>query len=181
MQNVSVARRYARALLELANESGTSEKVHAALSTLAGAIESSPELQSVFVDPSHSRATRALVMDQLLAATGSKDLALVNTLKLLNDRDRLGYLPAISRLFGEMADERAGRVRGQVTSAAELSKEALKKLEKSLETITQRHVVLDARVDKDVLGGASAQVGSLLFDGTLRNQLDTLRRDLKGR
>jgi F-type H+-transporting ATPase subunit delta len=180
VRNVSVARRYARALFELANEAGKTEAVQGALFALAHAFETSPELRGLFENPSHSRAQRWAVLEELLGAVKAKDPSLLNAIQLLNDRDRLAHLPLIARLFGEMADERAGRVRGKVTAAVPLSKEALHRLETVLAQITQREVVLETHTDPSVLGGVAAQVGSHLYDGTLRSQLEHLRRTLKG-
>jgi F-type H+-transporting ATPase subunit delta len=180
MQNVSVARRYARALLEVTTESGTSDKVLPAVEALARALDASPELMEIFVNPAYGRALRKTVTEQLLAGLGQSDAGLVNLIRLLADRDRLPHLPAIARLYRDMVDERAGRVRGQVTSAVPLGKDALARLEKTLEKVTQRSVVLEAKVDPDVLGGLSTHVGSQVFDGTLRSQLEDLRRLLKG-
>jgi F-type H+-transporting ATPase subunit delta len=104
---------------------------------------------------------------------------LANTLRLLVDRHRLGFLPDISRLFRDMADAQAGRVRGHVTSAAPLSPEALEGVRTALQQLTQRNVILETRVDPALLGGVSAQVGSLLYDGSLKTQLELMRRELK--
>jgi F-type H+-transporting ATPase subunit delta len=180
MQNVSVARRYARALLEVTAESGTSDKVLPAVEGLARALEASAELMDVFVNPAYGRPQRKTVAEALLAQLGSTDAGLVNLIRLLADRDRLPHLPAIARLYRDMVDERAGRVRGQVTSAIPLGSDALGRLEKTLEKVTQRNVVLESKVDPHVLGGLSARVGSRVFDGTLRSQLEDLRRQLKG-
>ena len=82
-------------------------------------------------------------------------------------------------LYRDMADAQAGRVRGHVTSAAPLSSEALEGVRTALQQLTQRNVVLETRVDPSLLGGVSAQVGSLLYDGSLKTQLELMRRELK--
>ncbi len=80
-----------------------------------------------------------------------------------------------------MADARSGRVRGKVTSAVPLAAEAVANLTRSLEQITQRAVVLETAVDPSLLGGVSAQVGSVVYDGSLKTQLEDMRRQLKQR
>ena len=65
------------------------------------------------------------------------------------------------------------------TSAVPLSPDAVTQLQQSLQQLTQRNVVLETRVDPALLGGVSAQVGGTLYDGTLRTQLEQLRRELK--
>jgi len=98
---------------------------------------------------------------------------------VLVDRNRLGILPDIARLFRDMADEKAGRVRGMVVSAVPLEPQSIRQLESTLSRVVQKQVVLETRVDHEVLGGVSTQVGSVVFDGTLRTQLDDLKRALQ--
>ncbi|RKH45381.1 ATP synthase F1 subunit delta [Corallococcus sicarius] len=180
MVNVSIARRYARAILDVAAEGNRTDLVAEQLNAFAAVVEHSPELSDVLLNPAYSRAQRSLVVESVLQALPTPaDPALSNALRLLVDRNRLGYLPDIARLYRDMADARAGRVRGQVTSAVPLSPDAVTHLQQSLQQLTQRNVVLETRVDPAVLGGASAQVGGTLYDGTLRTQLEQLRRELK--
>jgi F-type H+-transporting ATPase subunit delta len=135
----------------------------------------------VLFNPAYSREQRSSVVEALLKALGPVEPVLANSLRLLVDRSRLAYLPDIARLYRDMADAQAGRLRGHVTSAVPLTAEALQSLAGTLKTLTQRNVVLEARVDPKVLGGVAAQVGSTLYDGTLRTQLEQLRRELKQR
>jgi F-type H+-transporting ATPase subunit delta len=180
MQNVSVARRYARALFSVATENGSVDSVLASLEALAHALETSPDINALFANPAYSRRQRASVLEALIPQLGKPDPMLVNALRLLNDRDRIPQIPGVARIFRDLADQKAGRVRGRVTTAVPLSKEAVQKLEKNLETVIDRRVLLEPKVDPNVLGGASAQIGSQLYDGTLRSQLEDLRRQLKG-
>ncbi len=181
MVNVSIARRYARALLDVATEAGRADAVSEQLNTFAGALGQNRDLADVLFNPAYTREQRAQVIEALLKAFGPVESALANTLRLLVDRNRLGYLPDIARLFRDMADAQAGRMRGHVTSAAPLSSDSLKQLTTQLQELTQRNVVLETRVDPSVLGGIAAQVGGTLYDGTLRTQLEQLRRELKQR
>lgn len=180
MVNVSIARRYARALLDLSAESGRTDAVAEQLGALVRAVEGNPELGDVLVNPAFTREQRQRVVEALVAAVQA-DPVLANGLRLLVDRNRLVYLPDIARAFHDMADARAGRVRGRVTSAVALSQDALTRLSAALQGATQRQVVLEAKVDPAVLGGVAAQVGGTLYDGTLRTQLEQMRRVLKAR
>jgi len=181
MVNVSIARRYARALLDVATEAGRADAVSEQLSSFSSALAHNRELTDVLFNPAFSREQRARVVEALLKAIGPVETVLANSMRLLVDRNRLGYLPDIARLYRDMADAHAGRVRGQVTSAVPLPADTLQKLAGNLKELTQRNVVLEAKVDPSVLGGVAAQVGSVLYDGTLRTQLEALRRELKQR
>ncbi|GMU05221.1 MULTISPECIES: ATP synthase F1 subunit delta [Corallococcus] len=180
MVNVSIARRYARAILDVAAEGNRTDAVAEQLNAFAAVVGQSPDLSDVLLNPAYSRAQRNSVVEAVLKSLPvTAEPALANALRLLVDRNRLGYLPDIARLYRDMADARAGRVRGQVTSAAPLSPDAVSRLQQSLQQLTQRNVVLETKVDPSVLGGVAAQVGGTLYDGTLRTQLEEMRRQLK--
>ena len=178
MVNVSVARRYARALLE-ASAPGAVVGIADQLSALAGLVASNPALADVIENPAYSRAQRHGVVDGLIQLLKVESTMLPNYLRLLVHRRRLAILPDIARLFRDMADEKAGRVRGTVVSAIPLDPQSIRQLESTLSQVVQKQVVLETRVDQEVLGGVSTQVGSVVFDGTLRSQLDDLKRALQ--
>ncbi len=178
MVNVSVARRYARALLE-ASAPGAVVGIADQLNALAGLVASNPDLADVIRNPAYSRSQRHGVVEGLISLVKPESQTLPNFLRLLVDRHRLAMLPDIARLFRDMADAKAGRVRGTVVSAVPLDPESVRQLESTLSRVVQKQVVLDTRVDREVLGGVSTQVGSVVFDGTLRTQLDDLKRALQ--
>jgi len=117
MVNVSISRRYARALLDVATESGRADAVAEQLTAVAGSLSQNRELEDVLFNPAYSREQRSRVLEALMGALGQVEPVLANTLRLLGERNRLGYLPDIARLFRDMADAQAGRLRGHVTSA----------------------------------------------------------------
>jgi F-type H+-transporting ATPase subunit delta len=177
MANVSIARRYARALLDAAGASA--DEVRGQLDDLWATLSSSDELLDVMSNPAYSRVQRQAIVDSLLKASGTVNHSLANLLKLLTDRNRSAFLGDIARIYGDLVDIKLGRIRGKVHSASPLAAEQLKSLEQSLETLTQANVVLQAQVDPSLLGGLTAQVGGVMYDGSLRNQLNQLGRTLK--
>lgn len=179
MQNVSVARRYARALIELANESAELEVMQRELQGLVQAVTANPELNDVVMNPIYTREQRAAVMDSVLRSGGGIHPMVANFVRLLVDRNRLGYLVDIARLFRDMVDALAGRIRGKVVTAVPMGDEPLKNVKQSLARITKREVILESEVEPALLGGMKAYVGSVVYDGSLRSQLEALRRDLK--
>jgi F-type H+-transporting ATPase subunit delta len=158
---------------------GSTERVSAQLEALMEVGQQQEELRRFLADPTYTRAQQRAVMDALIAAIPIDAQPLPNFLRLLVDRQRLAALPEIARAFRDLADERAGRIRGKVVSATPLGEDVLRNLAKTLESITQAKVVLQAEIDPAFLGGVSAQVGSVLYDGTLRTELEEIRRALK--
>jgi F-type H+-transporting ATPase subunit delta len=149
------------------------------LSALAELVTSNPELGQLIRNPAYSRAQRHAVLEALIQLLKVESQVLPNFLRLLVDRNRVAMLPDLARLFRDMADEKAGRVRGTVVSAVPVDPQAVRQLEQILSKVVQKQVVLETRVDHSVVGGVSTQVGSVVFDGTLRTQLDDLKRTLQ--
>jgi F-type H+-transporting ATPase subunit delta len=177
MVNVSIARRYARALLEAAGPAA--DAVLAQLEIFVSAMQESKELTDLVNNPAYTVSQRKGVIEQLIASAGDVNPSLASALKLLTERGRLGTLPDIARVYRDLVDVRMGRLRGRITSAVPLAADALQKLEQSLEKMTQRDVVLESKTDERLIGGATAQVGSTLYDGSLRAQLDDIRNRLR--
>ena len=176
MQNVSIARRYARALLEVAG--ANADQVVTQLDALNGLLSLSTELFDVVSNPAYTRTDRMAVLEKLLPLVGA-GTELSNTMRLLNDRNRLEELPNLARVYRDMVDAKLGRVRSKVTSAVALTADQQKKLADSLKALTQKEVVLETAVDPALIGGATAQVGSMLYDGSLRAQLAELGASLR--
>ncbi len=180
MANVSIARRYARALIDVAAQAGKLDPFGEQVTSFARALSSSPELQEVMVSPSWGRPERRSVTEGVMKSLGTFDPEVENFLKLLVDRNRMIFLPDIARLYRDLADARQGRIRGRVTSAVALPRETAERLGKLLAQVTGQQVVLETQVDPSLIGGVSAQVGSVMYDGSLRTQLEEMRRNLRG-
>lgn len=177
MITVSIARRYARALLDLAAEQNALEPVGEALAAVSRAFRSSEELRALMANPAVTPANRQAVLAQILGKLGAHPLV-VNLLRLMVDRGRAVYIEATAREFSGMLDARLGRLHARVTSAVPLDAAALEKIRTELTALTAKKVTVEAQVDPALLGGVVAQVGSMTFDGSLSTQLQSLRRGL---
>ncbi len=174
----SIARRYAKALFSLAVEKGRIEPWSDSLLALGQAIEGSAELRDVLQNPAYPRETRAAVMARLTEPF-RLDAEPAALLQLLGERNRLGGLTAIVAAFRELADVELGRVRARVTSAVPLDDAAVNAIAEKLSAATQKKVLVERAVDPAILGGVVAQVGSVVYDGSIRTQLEDLRSTLK--
>jgi F-type H+-transporting ATPase subunit delta len=174
----SVARRYAKALLSLGAEDGRFEAYAEELQKVAQAFAASAELRDVAANPAYGREQRHGVVAEL-----SRTLALspvvANLLRLLVDRQRLVDVPDLARAYGAMVDEKVGRVRAVITAAVPLPAEVTERLGTALAAITKKRILLEAKVDKALIGGVVAQVGSTVLDGSLRTQLEGIRDALR--
>jgi F-type H+-transporting ATPase subunit delta len=178
----SIARRYARALFEVGLKDGSYLKLGQQLVELADVYGSSPELRQALENPvfkpAEKRAILERVLERVVGGGGEASRPLQRLSLMLLDRGRIGLLPLIARAYQTLADERAGQVRGKVTSATALSAADLDRVRRALEQRTRRKVILETAVDPDLIGGLVARVGDLVLDGSVRTQLDEMRRRL---
>jgi F-type H+-transporting ATPase subunit delta len=173
----SLSRRYAKAIFEIGSEQGGLDKLGADLRTLAHAMKDSPELQSTLTSPAIRRGDRRKVIDGLLQRIGVVS-TLRNTIYLLLDSERMSSLPGISRELDAMIEAKAGRVTAEVTSAKPLDPAQLSQITAALEKLSGKKVTVTKREDPELLGGVVAKVGDVVYDGSLRTQLRTIRDEL---
>jgi F-type H+-transporting ATPase subunit delta len=173
----SVARRYARALFSLASED-PAKGVEAAfdqLSAVAHAFADNVALRALLQPGTPVSQQKALI--DTLAPRLSPLVG--NFLRLLAERQRLDGLQQIALAFGGMVDQHLGRVRAIVTAPQPLSQHDLAQVEKALAAATHKKILLETLVDDSLIGGLTADVGGVLYDGSIRTQLARLRDELK--
>ena len=173
----SLARRYARAVLEIGTTNGNLDKIGADLRSLARAMHDSAELVTALTNPAIRRADRRRVIDGLLARIGAAPHT-QNLVYLLLDGERMSSLPAISREVDVMIEAKAGRLAAEVTSARPLDAGQLSQIITALEKLSGKKVAVTHREDPNLLGGVVAKLGDTVYDGSLRTQLRTLRDEL---
>jgi F-type H+-transporting ATPase subunit delta len=100
------------------------------------------------------------------------------TLQMLASRDRIALLPALLEAYRSRLMDHQNVVRADVTSAVALPPDSVKKLERELAALTGRTVVMTAATDPSIIGGVVAQIGSTVYDGSVRRQLEKMREKL---
>lgn len=174
----SIARRYARALFSLAVEADRIEPWSSAFAALRSTFLESTELRDALTNPVYTADQRRGVVTRLAQAL-ALDPEPTNLLLLLAERNRLALLDAVAEEFGELADQKLGRVRARVVSAVPLEQAEATRLADQLAGAAKAKVIVERQVDPTILGGVVARVGSMVYDGSLRSQLEELGRALK--
>jgi F-type H+-transporting ATPase subunit delta len=177
MASGSLARRYAKAVLEIGEANKITDRMGADLRSLAKAMKDSAELQSALTNPAIRRADRRRVIDALLSAIGAQPLT-KNLVYLLLDSERLSSVPAISREVDAMIEAKSGRVTAEIISARPLEMAQLTEITVALEKLSGKKVTVTKREDETLLGGVVAKLGDRVYDGSLRTQLRNLRDEL---
>lgn len=173
-----VARRYAKALFELAREAGDVEAPGRELEVLARAFED-PAMASLLEIATRDGRVRRAMAPQVSAQLGSTPL-LSKFLAVLAANNRLLELGAIEREYQRLEDRHLGRVRARIRSAKPLSDESRRRINEAFERQTGKRVIAETDVDPELLGGVVVEVAGRVFDGSLRTRLERLERSLAG-
>ncbi len=177
MIDLTVSRRYARALMMLGQDDGKFKEYGDELRTFTQLMEREPELKDALLNPVHSMEERKNLL--LRVAELLKLSPMVsNFLKLLFDKLRLAALPGISEVYQHLADEMENLKRARIKSAVPLDEGMQERLQKALEKMTKSKVVMEFEEDPGIIGGVVAMVGDLVLDGSVRTQLDAIRESL---
>ncbi len=177
MRAGGLSRRYAKALLDVAAERGALEAVGRDLHTMAEVLKQNREAAGLFANPAIPLADKRRVLQSLAERAAVQPLS-ANFLGLILEKRRLLRLGEIALAYEEQTDERLNRVKAIVTSAVPLSEPMLEGLRARLRSATGKDVYMEARGDPAILGGLVAQVGSTVYDGSLRSQLKRMRGQL---
>ena len=174
MKDRNLAARYARALLAALPDDRAAEGADTFLSALAEAFGTSPELRDVLLNPAVNREQRKQILAALTEGRGvTREVR--NFLFTIADHGRLAALPTIAVMFREARERHLGVVPAVVTTASAMAPDLVERLASSLDRLSGRSVRLEVKVDPSVLGGVVSQVGSTIYDGSVRTQLSRLR------
>jgi F-type H+-transporting ATPase subunit delta len=178
---VSVAAtRYARALAEvvLAQGSGLQAiSVADQLKRMEDLLAVSPDLRHVLNSPAVANAKKRAVIGKLAGSLGL-DNKVRNFLYVVIDHHRMHQISEIREAFEAVMDRELGLVRAEVTSAQPLDEAQQTTVRSRLEKLTGKVIRATYGVDGSLIGGVLARVGSTVYDGSVRGQLDGLRRKL---
>ena len=162
-----VAKRYSRALFELASAEKQIEPIGRQLSEFAAAWDASDELRGIFENPAYTPDVRKKVVLGLAERLGALP-TLKNGLLLLAERGRLRFVREIADAFAALAETSAGVVRAEIVTATDLPESYFAQVERTLAASTGKKVVLVRRKDPALLGGVVTKVGEKVYDGSLR-------------
>lgn len=170
--------RYARALFELADDAGALTQVEADVDALLAALAESAELGHALKSPVFGSAEKAAVLAAVADKLGAQDLT-KKFLGVIAGNARAGDLKGVLRAFKITAARRRGVTTADVVSADPLTQAQLKELQTALKTALGQDVEIRTQVREDIIGGLIVQVGSRMFDSSLKTKLEGLRKTMK--
>ena len=176
----AVLGRYARAFADVVVDRKVApDKAVAELSEIAALVNTSTEFRNVLQNPSVALPQKLGLLDAVIARTGGSKI-LRNFVAVLIDQRRIGNIGDIVEQFKQELDRRMGIADARVSSARELTAAEKKSLGQQLAAITGKTVRATYSQDASLLGGAVVRVGSTIYDGSVRGQLQRIREQIKG-
>jgi F-type H+-transporting ATPase subunit delta len=175
-----IANRYAQALADVVASSGDYRKVLAELEEFRTAYRESRELREVFDSPAIALPQKLKVLEAIGQRLVESPVTL-NFLRVLLANYRMPLLEEAVQAFRKIANDREGIVQITIISASELSESEREKVAERFKQLTGKQVELDFRIDSRLLGGMLAQIGSTVYDGSVRESLARMREQLMAR
>ena len=145
----------------------------------AGIIEANRQLQQLIADPTIAYGAKRSVLEEIIRRTKVRS-STANFLNLLLKNQRLTELGEIIKRFAHVVDERSGVVAVGVTTARPVSEDTKTDLRRRLVSITGKDVRLTFATDEALVGGMVTRIGSTVYDGSIRNQLEQMEERLAG-
>lgn len=173
MRQARVAKRYAQALMDLAEESNTLDRIATDLQLLQRIIRDVREFALFLKSPVIKKEKKRQILGEILGERVSKLTR--SFVDLLTEKGREDILEQIIEQFFVLHDERMGVVPVEVRVATELAEDLKKRLQERLEQLTKKNVRMLLRIDREIRGGFVARVGDTVFDGSVKRQLELLR------
>lgn len=177
MRKTTVARRYAKALIELAAEEGAQARFATELRDLLAAFKDNPELSKVLSNPIFKVEERRALAAAVAEKTGASD-TIKKFLELLFEGGKTALLEEICIAYFSMEDEHAGRVRATLVCTPGSASGLIDSVKEKLKTETGKEVILSEEADPELIGGFVIKIGNTMLDCSLKTQLVRMKEKI---
>jgi F-type H+-transporting ATPase subunit delta len=178
MSVTAMARRYAEAMADAATAHNQVEQIDTELSVFAEMMKSSPELHDTFASPIVSMTDKLRLLEALIARSRAGRMT-ANLLRTMLSHYRLHYVVEVYEQFRREINERKGLIIAEVITAAEVGASEQAKLGRTLEEMTGKQVEFKFKTDPSLIGGVVTRIGSVVYDSSVRTQLEEIRERMK--
>jgi len=173
VRSSAIARNYAEALFELGEASGRADRYAELIDAVAGAVETTPQVQAVLMSPRVPKSKKARLLSGALEGA-PRDFVLF--LQALVKRGRQRHLRDIATEYQALLDIKHNRVRAGVTLARPADESLQRDIQAALSRRLGKDVLAAFHVDPEILGGTVVRVGERIHDGSVRRRMTKLRR-----
>jgi F-type H+-transporting ATPase subunit delta len=172
-----VARRYATALADVVIAREEAKEVQVELSDWAQMMRENSQLLEIFSNPTVQYDQKQKLLKSLIERAKVRPTT-ANFLQVLLQNQRLSELDEVNKRFAIVLDDRAGAMSADVTTARGVPVIAQEALRSKLTAMTGKNVRLTFNTDKEMIGGIVTRIGSTIYDGSVRSQLERAKSKL---
>lgn len=173
-----IAKRYAQALFDIAEEENKYQEYYNELKRFSAILKQNGNLHDFFANPVFDRDEKKAVIGEVLKRT-NVSATTSNFLKLLVDKGRISHIGEIEESYEQLMDGILKKARVSVKTAYPLNGEITSELKKALEGITGKEVEMEIEEDSSLMGGIVVKIGDTLYDGSIKSQLNNIRELLR--
>ena len=172
-----IARRYAKALVNLAENEKDLDNTGKHLNSITEVYKENIELRQVLSDTKVSSGIKLEILKDVLSKI--KVSKLVDTFsRYLLAKRRIDFLPDIERAFNLLLQEKLGRIEAKLTTASELPKDTVKKLVDAISSYSGKEIEVNVTIDPSIIGGIVTRIGSTVIDGSIQTYLNQIRKSI---
>jgi F-type H+-transporting ATPase subunit delta len=172
--NNTIAKRYAKALVQLGSADGLVDRFREELAGINATFTASADLRSAFANPAFTAEQKKEIMQELVTRSACSEL-IGNFLLLLVAKNRVAFLSQIVHTYETLADEQSGVIRPVIKTAFALGDDQVASIQAALEKKSGKKVVPQVTVDSSLLGGVVIQIGDTAFDSSVKTQLKRIQ------
>ncbi|SFT61571.1 F-type H+-transporting ATPase subunit delta [Selenomonas sp. GACV-9] len=176
MLNLQLARKYSRAIFEIAQEEDKLVEYGKELADVRTGLDSVPEAAAFLSNPQVETKAKKEILGKMFE--GELSANVYNFLMLLIDKRRIALLSAIEDEYRALSNEARGILIADVTTAEPASSAQQESIKTKLAQVTGKKVELRLHENKDIIGGVIVKIGDRRIDGSVAGRLETLRKEL---
>lgn len=178
MANIRIAKRYAKALIEIAEEMKKLDRITKDVQFIDSVIRSSRDLQLLLKSPIVREEKKKEILKEIFSDS-RVDPVTLKFIILLVEKGREGLLPDVVKTYQQLYDEKMGIVTVEITVAYEVSDSEKKKIERKILELTKAKAIKPIyKIDPSIIGGVVIRIGDTVYDASIRRKIQLLREQL---
>ncbi len=170
-----IAKRYAKAFFDIAAEEKNYEGYYTELKSFSSLIDENGDLREFLANPVFDQSEKKSVIEQILSRVRMSGMT-ANFLRLLVDKKRIGIVGEIAESYRQLMDHKLKRVQVSVKTAFPLDGDLTGNLKTNIAEMTGKEVEMTVEKDSSLIGGLVVRVGDTLYDGSIKTQLNNIRK-----
>jgi F-type H+-transporting ATPase subunit delta len=175
MASTRAAIRYAKAILDIANDKGVAPAVNTDMTLIASTIDGNLELSTFIQNPTTKVEVKESALLEVFATTTAVTKSLFH---LLFENKRFEILGAIALEYNKLFDEMNGVEVAKVTTAIALDAALEAKVLAKIATFSNKKITIENTIDASIIGGFILRIGDKQYNASVANRLQILKREL---